>query len=98
MSDLDHKLREIVDLHPYADSGATKEQLSEKVAQIKQAFIDADWIPPEASAGFRDRFNIMRGQEWYERFEKELEQKPWTGRQLMHSWAKIIAKKASGIK
>ena len=41
--------------------------------EIKQAFIDEEWIPSTASAGFRDRYNIMRGQEWYERFEKEMQ-------------------------
>lgn len=99
MEKLDKKLGNIV-----YELNVEPENVDEHVKSIKQAFIEAEWIPPTASAGFRESYNIMRGQEWYARFGSELEKDSdyrlndagsvtWDSGDVMRA-----AKKASGIK
>ena len=80
MSTLDDRLREIL----RADR-ANELAIAETIAQIKQAFADEGWIKIpqivevegklETQHNFVDINNMryMTGQEWYDRFERELQ-------------------------
>lgn len=86
--------------------------LTSSVSQIKQAFIDAGWLSPERvdeigekQLDFGHRWGMMTGQEWYARFEKELEKSnPHKGTfpeqyawETTRTYMLPIAQKASGI-
>lgn len=67
---LDDKLEKILSKQIYAPEGGGRLffQLHPTIAQIKQAFKDEGWQPP--GGGLRG--NLVTGQEWYDRFEKQL--------------------------
>lgn len=44
------------------------------VEQIKQAFKDADWVDKKELKTWSYTEELLSGQEWYDRFEKELGQ------------------------
>lgn len=71
---LEDKLREI--LTQSVDAQWSQPQLKNAIAQIKQAFADAGWLntnQTNAMMTLAAQFsNRMTGQEWYERFEKEM--------------------------
>jgi hypothetical protein len=80
MSDLDEKLREIIGNHERAVQERAK-NTSFTVMEIEQAFKDAGYIkvPQQVEDTWREYNRIagyMTGQEWYDRFEKELWQPP----------------------
>lgn len=94
---LDDKLREIV----LIDSGITKAKLGSypnAIAQIKQAFNENGYIKYEGK-------ELLNGQEWYERFEKEApfynaspdKDEYSRGRNDTLDLCKEAAKKASGL-
>lgn len=88
--DLDSKLSQIIqDGQPVALS------IDEMVTNLKQAFTDAGWQSP--GGGLRG--NSMTNQEWYDRFEKELEKigAKDNVRSISGAIAKNAAKKAAGI-
>jgi len=84
MSDLDQKLREI-GLYDVSDSRYTElGEHPETIARIKQAFADEGYviIPRFKRVHMEtltvksvdgEEVNFMTGQEWHDRFEKELE-------------------------
>lgn len=105
MTILDSKLKEICETFPYPDQA---------VETIKQAFIDDGWIRPadyipenaelrsmhyEFVENNNDRIiPIMTGQEWYDRFEKEISAFTAKHDQPMKQEALDAAKLAAGIK
>lgn len=66
MSSLDNKLREILIATQPEEIPVT---IDEAVDQIKQAFAEAGYVP---IVGFLKDNGWLTGQEWYERFEKQL--------------------------
>lgn len=69
MTDLDDKLREILEYYQKQDP--------ECIAEIKQVFVDEGWVEPiEMRRNIVHPFKIvetMTGQDWYNRFYKELD-------------------------
>lgn len=76
-------------------SKAETDSIHPTQGKVKQAFIDAGWQSP--GGGLRG--NSMTGQEWYDRFEKELEKigAKDNVRSISGAIAKNAAKKAAGI-
>lgn len=82
MSDLDERLREILgtyypELSTYGDFEASGISDDDAIAQIKQAFADEDYVKNGVVTDWwADKYakyrGYMTGQEWYERFKKEL--------------------------
>lgn len=94
MTDLDDKLREILEYYQKQDP--------ECIAEIKQVFVDEGWVEPiEMRRNIVHPFKIvetMTGQDWYDRFEMyagELQSYQFPGQAWM--LAKEAAKKASGL-
>lgn len=108
MSDLDSKLREIleeVEDEVNNTGGVSTKHRGRLVAQIKQAFAEEGYV--KVSKDNQDKiktatiysinhgqYELMTGQEWYERFEKELNNHPikLQGTEIMRA-----AKKAAGL-
>lgn len=94
MSDLDDKLREILDGNFGAD-------YSDAIAQIKQAFAEHYDAIEKDTLHYVSNLKLMTGQEWYERFEHELATPPKSGftteRVDIFQRAKEAAKRAAGI-
>jgi len=106
---LDEKLREIVADMPYPDAA---------VETIKQAFTDSGYLNSVRMNGKTIVMNgkdplgqvvywpdkAMTGQEWYDRFEKELEHKVigvgYGGQDALYVFNYVVgaAKKAAGLK
>lgn len=111
------KLRDIMQFayeYDYALNGGEHGDIEEDIAHIKQAFKDAGWlyVPPlKASKGYVIKkggeavtikpSEVMTGQEWYERFERELGKEVdhlMCGERLVCSGhVTKAAKKAAGI-
>lgn len=96
MASLDDKLRGII------GNGYDRFDVEKAIAQIKQAFADEGWIKPEGADLIADVLDdMMTGQEWYDRFMKELPDSI----DLVHPdrevfdrrWAITAAKKAAGL-
>jgi hypothetical protein len=77
MSDLHEKLKDL-----WLDAKGSGINQDDFTAEVEQAFKDAGWFKQHTSSpeafvelvGSMDRHlsNLMTGQEWYDRFEKEL--------------------------
>lgn len=105
MEDLDKKLGGIVKLIESSLIG--NDPVSYEIVQpmavreIKQAFIDAGWKDSAFLADHRltGRSGEMTGQEWYDRYKKELENSAsihWE--RTPYEMAISVGKKASGIR
>lgn len=110
MSDLDDKLSEI--LEDVSDFSHDGEYIGDKnvVAQIKQAFADTGYIRPGRHETVNQRLRekvvngeLMTGQGWYDRFQKDLIYQLGTTGQLhardsaMMELVLKAAKRAAGI-
>ncbi len=90
MTDLDEKLLDILNdngLLGVSISGDFSCDYDKVVEKIKQAFKDAGYIciPKETREDWAENdklFGLMDGQEWYDRFEKELPEPYRTNREL----------------
>jgi hypothetical protein len=79
MSDLDDKLREILQSLPSSETGDSSDD-EWKIAQIHQAYKDAGWTEDLYRKHFNDAYisgikesaNFMTGQEFYDRFKAEV--------------------------
>lgn len=101
MVELDKKLGEIVDPYGYGGEGYGVR----KAKQIKQAFKDAGWVGPVEfhATGFSAKSPkrrssvefLMTGQEWYDKFEKELNTYAWSFDEK--NSILVAAKKAAGM-
>lgn len=103
MSNLDDELREIkASGKLYSPNGGLDKYLElddKTIAQIKQAFADEGYIQPETlkkGIGIMDAQGYKSGQEWYDRFEKELlkefTKKPPKNTMVLPGWTKEDAK------
>lgn len=119
MNSLEEKLREIVDYcaesyYPEHEYGGVhrdrnQEYCKDAVKQIIQAFKDDGWVKPNRQPGVHGVRIVevptvfMTGQEWYSRFEKELdlpsreEDLSNTTVLLYHPEVIRAAKRASGV-
>lgn len=99
-SDLDKKIRTVLE-----NAGVTyrKDMIAKDAAvdQIKQAFKDAGYLTPQERATWHDEHfkqGHVTAQEWYDRFEKELEE--WFQEEYNYGHLKEnildVAKKAAG--
>lgn len=96
MSDLDKKLEEILELaQSYIDDENVQGRARDvAISALKQAFIDEGWVRAAESKAFRDRYMVMTGQEWYDRFNKACEE------HTSLDWWSVFdtaARKAAGI-
>lgn len=85
---LDNKLRQII---KGWHSGVGDENADKAIAQIKQAFADKGYLQIQSEVGMDTFFT---GKQWYDRFEKEIEDlrdSDWGGDYVN------AAKKASGL-
>ena len=107
MSDIDDKLREIID-DPIV-TRFDKNDSDKAIRLIKQIFAEESYVKQGRHELINERLRekvisgeIMTGQEWYDRFEKELSQAPAKFNQLMEGTVavkevRMAAKRASGI-
>lgn len=75
---LDNKLRIIILGLPDPDGGISEGDMVDGIAQIKQAFADAGYVPigtqkdKDLAYGIDGKYyHVMTGQEWYDRFVEE---------------------------
>lgn len=77
MSDLDEKLRKVISHIAPADNQQHRDRTSDAIAQIKQAFADEGYghnLYINKVGKWQPMSGMMTGQEWYDRYQKELEQ------------------------
>lgn len=94
---MDERLREIIESLEF--EGHTYKTAPKAIAQIKQAFAEEGWCAP---IHFIDRGDgikvsaeqVMTGQEWYDRFEKEIRK---NGKADFNKELLEAAKKAAGL-
>lgn len=111
-SSLDDKLREILEGYMHYLTGRQQENgldwdgdYPTTIGRIKQAFADEGYVNkidnPNMIGMYVDKdgyiYKAMTGQEWYDRFEKEMDNQPYKI-DPMFSVAFEVAKKAAGIK
>lgn len=93
---IENKLREIVRAaHRAADERGRNDDLT--IMQLIEAFESEGWRHVPTDLELLQEMNYLSGQEWYSKFEKELDKHDWTN----HSCGDIAleaAKKASGLK
>ena len=107
MSNLDDKLREILEKPGKSLAGAT----DQTIVQIKQAFADEGYLQHNefgiVQTYTHKATNVMTGQEWYDTFVKELSKDPAKAKNsengsfyFMFSERDVLeaARKASGLK
>jgi hypothetical protein len=96
-SNLDDKLKEI-----FKDSDLMYSHATEVlIAQIKQAFAEEGYFQVEVNGKIYTHNlndNRLTGQEWYDRFEKEVVGRDWHVADILPAPQTEAARKASGIK
>jgi len=109
MKELDKRLEAAYSYEFTPVVGGTQFETHVDVEAIKQAFIDAGWAPftPDGKVKVQELVNkrgLMTGQEWYRKFEKEIDKKNLLGLdpsgallQQARDGALRAAKKAAGI-
>ena len=98
MSDIDEKLREII--VNLLDTGMPNSiSQDEAHKQIKQAFADAGYSYQERNLfkGLKLARTVMTGQEWYERFDRELDDYADISGDVSYSDCLKAAKRAAGL-
>lgn len=98
MSELDKALRKVSVGVYYPGQGTFGEPLDdEAIEQIKRAFVDAGYVQYDPRMQFDKYGNLkINGEEWYRRFEKELNA-PKTAIFFNMSHILNAAKRAAGI-
>lgn len=97
MTNLDDKLKELV----FKMAGGIKDGGEDEITQIKQAFADEGYVAKSELKSWSYTAELLTGTEWYDRFEKELNnlgvnyKTGMTG--LMASEILEAAKRAAGL-
>lgn len=96
-NDLDKKLEELLDYADYSNNGADVKPKNVIVQHIKQVFADAGYTQEPHQFDVHGNLKI-NGQEWYERFEKELnEYYEQAGADYVPQIVYEAAKRATGL-